>query len=480
MSQRSGQVYPENPVGRILVVDDEAGLREALTAILSRAGHTVETQPDGVSALQLLEKDDTFDLLVADLRMPGMDGLELLRKVREKHPEIDFVAMTAYDTWETAVQAMRLGAYNYLRKPFRDNDEVREAVANVLRFRRFRRQLPPDILTSTELLIGNTPDILHVKDLIRRVAPLEGTVLLTGESGTGKSLAAKILHHTSHRSQGPFVTINCGEFNENLLASELFGHVRGSFTGAVADKKGLFEVAQGGTVFLDEVGEMTPQIQVKLLHVLEERVVRPVGATKTVKADVRLVAATNRELAADVENNRFRADLFYRLNVIPIHLPPLRERREDIPLLAGHFLARTAARMGKDVTGFSRDAMKILMSRNWPGNIRELENAIQRAVAFSQGHIIELADLDARPMQAPVEAKPQGSSEGTAGSMSVAGLPAEGIDLDEELVRVEAHYIRQALELTGGSVTKAAELLGTTFRSLRYRISKLGIDRGEF
>ena len=475
MSASRDETTQESLTGKVLVVDDEEGLREALTAILEGAGHQVETAPDGVAALELLAQDSEFDLVIADLRMPRMDGLELLRRVRDLYPEIDLVAMTAYDSWESAVEAMRLGAYNYLRKPFRDNDEVRQAVANVMRVRRFRAQAAPEAFASSDALIGNTPQIVRLKDMLRRVAPLEGTVLLTGESGTGKSLVAKIMHYSSPRSQGPFVTISCGEFAESLLESELFGHVRGAFTGAVADKKGLFEVAEGGTVLLDEVGEMSPQTQVKLLHVLEEREVRPVGATETLKVDVRLIAATNRDLAADVEEGRFRADLFYRVNVIPIHVPALRERREDIPLLAGHFLARAARRMGKEATGFAPDVLAILMSRNWPGNIRELENAIQRAVVFCEGAVLQVADLDARPVVAAEEAA-LASAEPLGPPLRVE-VPPEGLDLDERLGSLEERYIRRALEITEGSVTRAAELLGTSFRSLRYRIKKLGIDR---
>ncbi len=475
MSASRGDTTHESLPGKVLVVDDEEGLREAMTAILEGAGHQVETAPDGVAALELLAQDPEFDLVIADLRMPRMDGLELLRRVRDLYPEIDLLAMTAYDSWESAVEAMRLGAYNYLRKPFRDNDEVRQAVANVMRVRRFRAESAPEAFASSDALIGNTPQIVRLKDVLRRVAPLEGTVLLTGESGTGKSLVAKIMHYSSPRRQGPFVTISCGEFAESLLESELFGHVRGAFTGAVADKKGLFEVAEGGTVLLDEVGEMSPQTQVKLLHVLEEREVRPVGATETLKVDVRLIAATNRDLAADVEEGRFRTDLFYRVNVIPVHVPPLRERREDIPLLAGHFLARAARRMGKEATGFAPDVLAILMSRNWPGNIRELENAIQRAVVFCQGAVLQVADLDARPV-VPAEEEALASAEPLGPPLRV-DVPAEGLDLDERLGSLEERYIRRALEITEGSVTRAAELLGTSFRSLRYRIKKLGIDR---
>ena len=461
--------------GRVLVVDDEEGMRESLAAILERAGHQVALAANGESALAVLADTPDFDLLIADLRMPGMDGLELLQRVRDSYPDVDLLAVTAYDSWETAVEAMRLGAANYLRKPFRDNDEVRQAVANVMRVRQFREQAGPAAFASADALIGTAAEMVQLKDVLRRVAPLEGTVLLTGESGTGKSLVAKIIHYGSPRSQGPFVTISCGEFAESLLESELFGHVRGAFTGAVADKKGLFEVAEGGTVFLDEVGEMSPTTQVRLLHVLEEREVRPVGSTTTVKVDVRLVAASNRDLGADVEQGHFRADLFYRLNVIPVHLSPLRDRREDIPLLAGHFLARAARRMGKDVTGFSPQALEILMSRNWPGNARELENAIQRAVAFSRGLIIELEDLDARPMVRLEETV--GASTETGRSLFRVEIPPEGVDLDEKLAILETQYIRRALEVTGGSVTRAAQLLGTSFRSLRYRIRKLGIDR---
>ncbi len=451
-----------NP-GTVLVVDDEEGMRNYLSAILEREAYVVRTACDGVEALNLLSAQP-FDLVLADLKMPRLDGIGLLKAVKEKHPGTELLVMTAYSTWDSAVQAMRLGAYNYIRKPF-DNEEIRATVARVLKVVALRRQgTPEEDIFHVDSLIGNSPRIREVKDLIRQVGPTDSTVLIQGESGTGKELVARALHFASSRRQANFIPVSCAEFNEALLESELFGHARGSFTSAYTDKEGLLTVADKGTFFLDEVSEMSRSTQAKLLRVLEEREVKPVGATSTVKVDVRFIAATHRDLEEEIRRGVFREDLFYRLNVIPIKLPPLRERRGDIPLLAGHFLARSCKLMAKDVGEVSPEALGALVNYDWPGNVRELINTIQRVVALNKGGKVTLADLDEKLQNA----QPPVSKDDYR-------IPSAGIDLGACLEEVERGYILRALAMAGGSITRAAKLLHTSFRSLRYRIKKLGI-----
>ena len=447
--------------GRVIVVDDEANIRRVLQVMLEADGHTVFTTDDGREVLKKIV-EESWDVIIGDVQMPKMHGHELLRELQAVANPPLVLVITAYSTWHDAVEAMRLGAHDYIRKPF-DNDHIRATVARAIWRRRLLARLaaegganrprPSDIL-------GSSGGILEVLRFIQRAAPTDSTVLILGESGTGKELVARAVHYSSLRAQGPFIPVNCGGFTETLLESELFGHVRGSFTGAVADKKGLVEIADGGTFFLDEVAEMSPATQVKFLRVLENREFKPVGGVKTNSVDVRFITATNQDLERLVKEGRFREDLYYRLNVIPISIPPLRDRREDIPLLAGHFLALYSKRIGKAVDGIDKDAIEILFNYDWPGNVRELENIIERAVALSEGTKVTRDDLAGR----------------VAGAESAA-LGGDGVDLEGRLEELERTYILRALKTTEWNLTRAAELLHIPFRSLRYRIKKLGIER---
>jgi two-component system response regulator PilR (NtrC family) len=451
--------------GRVLIVDDEPGVTDALCIMLRRSGYETEGVLSGPEALDKFRAKPS-NVVLQDLRMPGMDGIQLLRALKEINPKVLVIVMTAFSTWDTAVEAMRLGAYNYIKKPF-DNEIIKEMVGRAVEHARRLAAPGGDQLdaASWRMIVSNTQPMQHIFRVVRQIGPTDSTVLIQGESGTGKELVARLLHLSSLRSQNNFIAVSCSAFPESLLESELFGHVRGSFTGATTDKKGLLEVADKGTFFLDEVGDLSPQTQVKLLRVLEEREIRPVGGTETKKVDVRLISATNRNLEEEVKNGNFREDLFFRLNVIPIRLPPLRERREDIPLLAGFFLARYAAAMKKKVEGFEPKALEALVNREWPGNIRELENVIQRAVAFAQGDTVGCADLF-----------PEGERPKPSAAL-LDELPADGLNLEKRLEEVERRYIEQALARTNGHLGKAAELLGMTFRSIRYRVEKLGIQK---
>ena len=449
--------------GRILVVDDEEGIKDTLCIMLRRSGFETEGVLSGQEAVEKFRAKPP-DVVLQDLRMPGMDGIELLRRLKEADPNVIVIVMTAFSTWSTAVEAMRLGAYNYIKKPF-DNETIKEMVGRAVEHaRRLRAEGAHDKQAGLflRMIVGNTAQMQDIFRVVQRIAPTDSTVLIQGESGTGKELIARLLHLSSLRAQGNFIAVSCGAFPESLLESELFGHVRGAFTGATSNKRGLLEVADGGTFFMDEVGDIPAQTQVKLLRVLEQREIKPVGSTEIKKVDVRLISATNRNLEEEVKNGNFREDLFFRLNVIPITLPPLRERRDDIPLLAGFFLARHSTAMRKEVVAFEPKAIEALVQRDWPGNIRELENVIQRAVAMSQGGQIRSSDLflGDRP-RPPAEVNHV--------------LPPEGTDLEKRLEEIERRYIEQALARTEGHIGKAAELLGMTFRSIRYRIEKLGI-----
>ncbi|MBI3269869.1 MAG: sigma-54-dependent Fis family transcriptional regulator [Planctomycetes bacterium] len=466
MSDAPPAVSRTDAVGRVLVVDDEDSVGEVLSLVLRKEGYDVARATEGEQGLRLF-REAPYDVVLQDLRMPGLDGLTLLRRWKELDPDVQVLMITAYGTWQAAVEAMRLGAFDFVRKPF-DNREIRAAVARALLLRRIRRSDPGFADAGLlRAMVGNAPAMREVLEHIRRIAPTEATVLIQGESGTGKELVARALHLGSPRAAEPFIPVNCGAFTESLLESELFGHVKGAFTGAVAEKRGLIELAHGGTFFLDEVGEMPPPLQVKLLRVLEEREFLRVGGTERTRVDVRILTATNRDLEEEVRRGTFREDLFYRLNVIPLELPPLRERKEDIPLLAGHFLAKHGRSLRREVTGFAPEAMSALLAYDWPGNIRELENAVHRAVALSEGPEIRREDL--------VE-KIRGADSTPPGVV----LPADGFSLEGKLEEVERGYITEALKVSGGSLTKAARLLGTSFRSLRYRVKKLGIPKEIF
>ncbi len=446
---------------RVFVVDDEESMRELLDILLGKDGYNVRTFEDPARALDAVG-ESAPDLVISDLKMPKMNGLELLEKLKLIEPDLPVIVITAFSSWDTAVSAMRLGAYDYIKKPF-DNESIRTIVRRAVEQHRLADRTGSGAGgVGAESIIGDTPVMHETLKTVTRVAATDSTVLITGESGTGKELIARAVHFHSLRSGGPFISVNCGAFTESLLESELFGHMKGSFTGAFSDKKGLLEVANRGTFFLDEVADLAPTTQVKLLRVLEERRFIPVGSTAEHTLDVRFIAATNRNLLDEVKRHRFREDLYYRLNVIPMSLPPLRDRREDIPLLAGYFLASYSRSMHKDVTGFTEDVIGRLMECDWPGNIRELDNVIQRAVAMSEGPVIRTVDV-AEPLR---------------GVRRIGlALPPGGIDIEKKLEEIEKHYIEQALAATGGNITKAAEMLGLTFRSMRYKLKKLEMKK---
>ena len=455
---------------RILVVDDERSLRELLAIVLKREGYDVLLAENGRMALAALARGPV-DLLISDIKMPDMSGVDVLRTAKQADPSLSAIMMTAFASTETAVEAMRLGACDYLVKPF-DVDELKLKVREKLQARqlkeenvRLKRALNAPHQVSG--IIGRSPSMLAVFDLVESVARTTSTVLITGESGTGKELVARALHQQSLRRDRPFVAINCGALTETLLESELFGHMKGSFTGADATKKGLVEGAEGGTIFLDEIGETTPMMQVKLLRVLQERKFRRVGGLEEIEADIRVLAATNQDLPKMVAEGRFREDLYYRINVIPIQLPPLRERREDIPLIAEHFLAKYRQSMGKTLEGISGEAMELLVRHHWPGNIRELENIVERAVALERTPVILAESLPAHLRgPAPLLTGPVTSDP--------SALPP-GFDLEQHVQSVERRYLAQALERAGGVQVRAAELLGMSFRSFRYYAKKYNL-----
>ncbi len=457
--------------GAVLVVDDEKSMRDFLRIYLTRAGHEAVLAA-GVAEARRAVAAREFDVVLTDLQMPDGSGLDVLAAARARSAATQVIVVTAYATPETAIAAMKQGAYDYLTKPFKI-DEVSVIVERALE----KRELLRDNVTLREELqarfrldrmVGKSEAMQRVFELVKKIGPARTSILLSGESGTGKELVARALHHLAGepRASGPFVGINCGAIPDNLLESELFGHTKGAFTGAAADKRGLFEAASGGTLLLDEVGELSGAMQVKLLRVLQERKVKPVGATAEREVDVRVIAATHRDLDAEVERGSFRRDLFYRLNVVQIHLPPLHTRREDIPLLAEHFLRKHAAALGRPpLAGFAPDAMKALCEYDYPGNVRELENVVERAVALETGSRVMRASL---PDLAP-------RRRGAGGRPQVA-FPDEGIDLDAALGEFERDLLVKALERAGGVRKKAAKLLKVSFRSLRYRLAKLGVE----
>ena len=448
---------------RVLVVDDEVSMRDLLSITLRQAGYDVTLAEGGESAVDAL-KSDAFDLVITDLRMRKLDGLGVLRAAKELSPSTVVVVVTAFASTETAVEAMKLGAYDYITKPFK-LDEMRLTIEKALERKRLhdenvalKRELSRE--RGFENFVARSRTMLEVFDTIRKAADGTSTVMVTGESGTGKELVALAIHHEGGRRHGPFVSVNCGAIPEGLMESELFGHVKGAFTGAVANTQGLFASAEGGTLFLDEITEIPTSVQVKLLRAIQEREVRRVGDTRDAKINVRLIAASNRDLGKAVAEGLLREDLFYRLNVIPIHLPPLRERREDIPLLVSHFIQKLSRQLGKRVTSVTADALAVLERYHWPGNIRELENVVERALVLGSGEIL---GVDALPAML---AAPQDARE------VPVDLPSTGLNLDEVLDRVEQRYIEMALARTGGVQTRAAELLGLSFRQFRYKLQK--------
>ena len=454
----------------ILVVEDDSSAREVLGVLLRRNQFEVTLAVNGKEGCDLLKKRE-FDVVITDLKMPGVSGLQVLATSKLLHPDTEVVVVTAYATTETAIAAMKQGAYDYLTKPYKV-DEIVVAVQRALEKRALVREnvtLREELRERYRLdrMVGRSPVMQQLFSLIRQVSTTRSSVLITGDSGTGKELVARAIHHISDRSDRPFVPVNCAAIPDALMESELFGHKRGAFTGATHTREGLIAAANTGTVFLDEVAELNPSLQVKLLRTLQERSIMPVGATEERDVDVRIIAATNRNLKEEVDSGAFRSDLFYRLHVIPIHLPLLREREGDIPILAEHFVRKFAAEMGRKIRGITPEAMARLCKHDYPGNVRELENIMERAVALTTSNTIDL------------EALPELGLAATVGQGDcLMDLPEDGMDLDGYMGGIEQRYLKLALDRTGGNRTEAASLLCITLRSLRYRLAKFGIDGG--
>ena len=449
--------------GKLLIVDDEKVAMKALEHALKKAGHAVTATQSGGNALAMLEKQP-FDVVLAELRMDKVDGMQILKRCRESHPDTAVILLAGQPSLESAVKAMQQGASHFLAKPYQP-DAVIEAVDGALQKVRLTREsisLREQVESCQDAVRILTQDgrMQHLLDMARQVAPTDCNILITGESGTGKELFARYLHHHSRREPGPFVAVNSGAFNEELLANELFGHVKGAFTGAHADKKGLLETASGGTLFLDEITEMSPAMQVKLLRVIQEKEVQPLGATRPVKIDVRFIAATNRDVQEMVKNGGFRQDLYFRLNVVNLHIPALSARKEDVPLLAHHFLAKHAAAMGKDVTELAPDALDLLRTYDFPGNVRELENIIERGVALTNGRGVEAAHLpdDLRELAIRTFRKKAGRIR--------------------TLEQQEQDYVTWVLQEAGGNQTLAAQMLGIDRVSLWRKLKRYEVEKG--
>jgi len=454
----------------VLLVEDDASLREVLAMFLRKQGHEVAVASSFEEGLSLVN-DASFDLVLTDLKLGQKSGLDILSHVKREQPETEVIVITAYSTVETAIEAMKGGAFDYVGKPFK-LEEIAVTIEKALE----KRALSLENITLRRALleryrfdqiIGKTPKMQQIFETIARVAPTKTSVLITGESGTGKELVARAIHFNSARKTGPFVVVNCAAIPDTLMESELFGHVKGAFTGAHTSKRGLLETANGGTVFLDEIGELSLAMQVKLLRFLQEHTIRAVGSTKEVKVDVRVVAATNKDLVEAVRAQRFREDLFYRLNVVHINMPPLRERREDIPYLASHFLEKFRKELSKDVRGFAPDVMERLMSWNYKGNVRELENIIEHAVTFATGPLVT---MDALPEHLKGEkASPLSAID------QVTKVEKDGVDMESVLAEVERRLLVNALSQAKGVKKDAAALLNISFRSFRYKLAKYGL-----
>jgi two-component system response regulator PilR (NtrC family) len=458
---------------RILVVDDEDSIREFLEIMLRKEGYEITCAEDGERALDLVKKK-TFDMIISDMQMPKMTGMELLKSVKDSHPDIVFIMITAFGTTETAIEAMKIGAYDYILKPFKI-DEVRINIANALKSKNLEgenRLLKKELVKENGFhnLIGNSESMHKVFEMVRRVSPTPSNILVTGESGTGKEMIAKAIHYNGPLKEKPFVPVNCGAIPESLMESEMFGHKKGSFTGAVADKVGLFEAADQGTIFLDEVGELPMSIQVKLLRVIQERVIRKVGGIEDTAVQVRIIAATNRNLEDMVKEGTFRQDLYFRINVINIHAPSLRDRMEDIPILATHFLKKYNDRLQKNISAISAEVMDILKKYEYPGNVRELENIIERTVALETGSSILPESLP------PIVNTPTGRRLASSHDIEVT---EDGLDLDKVIGQIEKELLIKAIHAAGGVKKRAAKLLNITFRSMRYRLEKYNMGTME-
>ena len=455
----------------VLVVDDHELYRRAVERVLARAGYRVSTARDAGEAMAHVTSEP-IDLVLCDVKMPGISGLELVRQVHDLHPELPCIVVTGYGGAEASVEALRAGAFWYLEKSMDgpQQDVLRRLAAQAIehgRLKQENRRLQQQLHSRYryENIVGVDGGLRQVFEVVERVADTESTVLITGESGTGKEVVARALHYNSRRSERAMVTVNCGAIPEELLESELFGHVRGAFTNAVAERQGRFAAADGGTIFLDEIGDMSPNLQVKLLRVLQDRSFEPVGSSRTERVDVRVIAATNQDLRSAIADKRFREDLFYRLNVIPIHLPPLRERREDLPLLSQHFLDRTCEARGLPRRTLIPSAAALLQAHPWPGNVRELENLMERVVVLSSEEVIDVEQL-------PHEIRGGGARRAGA----TPGLPAAGASFHEVVDRFEADLIRQALEQTHWNKNQAAQLLGLNRTTLLEKIKKKGLS----
>ena len=454
----------------ILVVDDELSIREFLQIMLKREKMLVETASDGEEALKLLEQKH-FDLVISDIKMPKVDGLELLSRVKAKDPNALMLMITAHGSTELAVEAMKKGAYDFLTKPFKIDDvklRIEKALENRVLVQenvRMRKELGEKY--SFANIVGAAPSMMKVFDLIKRTAATSANVLITGESGTGKELVAKALHFNSPVKDGPFLTLNCGAIPEDLIESELFGHKKGAFTGAISDKKGYFEASDGGTLFLDEIGELPLNLQAALLRVLSDGTFTPVGATEVRKSNVRVIAATNRDLEEEVHKENFREDLFFRLNVIHVKVPALRERREDVPMLVNHFVEEFSSRFGRQTQSLASETIEMMKVYNWPGNVRELENVVERMIALEAGPHL-LPDSLPSHIREPLKARLDSLQTHLVWKKS-------GVKIDDVLSLVEREFVLKALEDSKGVRKDAAKLLSITMRSLRYRLEKLGL-----
>ena len=461
----------------MLVADDELNMRRVLEAMLRREGYDVITAANGVEAMGGMGTKGGVHTVITDLKMPGLDGMGLLKRLSAEYPDVPVVMITAHGSVESAVEAVKLGAFDYLEKPF-EQEQIRQVVAKAINtYALSRRDARPEEPSGHGRfrLVGQSPAIRTIYGVVEKVANTPSTVLISGESGTGKELIARALHENSSRHAGPFIKINCAAIPKTLMESELFGYDKGAFTGAVGAKPGRFELAHGGTLFLDEIGEIPIEMQVKLLRVLQESEFERVGGIKTIKVDVRLVTATNRDLLAEVGAGAFREDLFYRLNVVPIHIPPLRERREDIPLLADHFIAKFNDRLKKEIAAITPEAIERLVAYQWPGNIRELENLMERTVLFCEGPEIRVSDLPPEVAGAP--AAPSVLAGGHAAGEEPPRAAPESLKeaVRAETERVERELIQRALDATGGNVTQAARKLKISRKSLQTKMKELGL-----
>lgn len=457
---------------KILVADDEKSMREFLDIMLKKEGYKVTLASNGEEVMKLIEKD-IFDLALMDIRMPRQDGISALKRIKSISPETVVIVMTAYASADTAIKAMKEGAYDYITKPFKI-DEIKLIIQNALEKKHLQKEnlLLKQVVRDRyhfENIIGQSSKMLELYDLLEKVAPTKTNILITGESGTGKELVAKAIHYNSPRKDKPFVTLNCGAIPESLIESELFGHMRGAFTDAISTKKGLFEVADEGTIFLDEISELPLMMQVKLLRVLQDREFKRVGGTEDIRVDVRILSATNKDLEGAVREKQFREDLFYRLNVIQIRIPSLRERKEDIPSLTSHFLKKYSEELGKQISQVSPEALRVLVQYDYPGNVRELQNIIERAMALETSQELTAQNLSSYiEEQLPIKKRPLDLE-----------IPSEGVDLEKIVEDVERTLLLKALDRTKGIKKKAAELLHINFRSMRYRLEKYGLNQSD-